>query len=174
MPLMLAIIRKRRNLNFSRPSRSRSGFARQAQWAEWIDPMGPAATYGALGRFGRPGDRRRNDRFGTLIRHARPTVPLPVAALSNKVGVPARCRLLIAPVGGMSLLAPSFCSALGAAIALTTVATAANKEPFATAWTPTIPRSQRRFGRLWLDFGLHLITIPRIADDWTDDRAFGG
>ena len=71
-------------------------------------------------------------------------------------------------------LLPSSCRpALGAAIALTTVATAAHKEQSATAWAATQPRAQRRFRSCRLDFAAHLIAILRIPDDWTDDRAFG-
>ncbi len=170
---VLAIIRKRRNLNFGRRSRPQSGSTPPAQRAERIDPMALAPTDGTPGRFGGPDDARRGDRSGTLIRHARPTVPLPVGSLANAVSVSARRRPLITTVGAAPLLPPSCRSALGAAIALTAVATAAHKEQRATAWAATKTWAQRRFRSCRRDFGAHLITIPRIADDWTDDRAFG-
>jgi hypothetical protein len=100
-------------------------------------------------------------------------VPLPVGSLADAVSVAAGLRPLITTVGGAPLLPPSCRPALGAAIALTTVATAAHKEQRATAWSATQPWAQRRFRSCRRDFAAHLITILRMPDDWTDDRAFG-
>jgi len=166
--------RKRRNLNFGRRSRPWAGPAPRAQRAEWINgSIQLASTDSARGRFGRPDDARRSDRSGTLIRHAKPTMPLPAGALANQVSVSAGFRPLITTMGRTPLLPTNCRPALGAAIALTTVTTAAHKGQHATARTATEPRAQRRFRRFPHDFGVHLTTIPRTADDGTDDRAFG-
>src|SRR5437870_4775408 len=109
--------------------------------------MALATTDGAPGRFGWLDDARSGDRSGTLIRHARPTVPLPVRALANEMSVSSGFRPLITTVGG-TLLLPSSCRpARGAAITLTAVATAAHKEQRATAWAATEPQAQRRVRR---------------------------
>ena len=124
--------------------------------------MALTATDAAPGRFGEPDDGRRSDRLGTLIRHARPTVPLPVGALAKTVCVFARFGPLITTAGGAPLLPPSRRAALTAAIALTTIATAAHKEQRATAWPMAEPWAQRGFRCCCRNFGAQLITIPRI------------
>jgi len=135
--------------------------------------MALAAADRALGRFEGPADARRSNRSGTLMLHARSTVLLPIGPLANAISVPTGLSNLITTAGGATLLPPSCYPAIMAAIALTTVAPAAHKEQRATAWATAEPQAQRRSGRCRRDFGAHLIAIPRIADDWTDDRAFG-
>ena len=170
---MLAVIRKRRNLDFGRRSGPGSGSVPRTQEAEWINPTALAAADGASGRLGEPDDARRSDWFGTLMSHAKTTVPLPIGSLANAVSRPAGFSPLITAAGRALLPSPSCRATSTAAIALTTVTTAAHKEQGATARPLTDPWAQRRLGRLRLDFGAHLITIPWIADDRTDDRAFG-
>ena len=105
--------------------------------------------------------------------HARPTVALPIGSLANAVSLSAGFSPLITTAGSALLPSPSCRATSLAAIALTTVTTAAHKEQGATARPVTDPWAQRRLGRHRLDFGAHLINIPWIADDRTDDRAFG-
>ena len=105
--------------------------------------------------------------------HARPTLSLPIGSLANAVSFSAGFSPLITTAGSALLPSSSRSTAPLAAIALTTVTTAAHKEQDPTAHPLADPRAQRRFGHHRLDFGAHLITIPWIADDWTDDRAFG-
>ena len=143
---------------------------------EWIDPMAVTGADGAPGRARWAGNGRRGDRWGTLIRHAAATVPLAIRSLAKEVSLFAWLRALIAAVGRTPLLPPSFRSAGLAAIALTPVATAAHEKESVTAGATTEARPERSFRRgrfRRLDFALHLITIHRIADDRTDDCAFG-
>ncbi len=105
--------------------------------------MALAATDGALGRQSQLCDGRRTDRWGTLIRHASPTLPFAATPLANQVSVSARFGSLISTVDVAPLLPPSRCAAFRAAIALTTVATAAHKEERTTASVATKPRAQR-------------------------------
>jgi hypothetical protein len=172
-PRMLPVIEKRRILDFRRRPRLCVGSVPPTKRAERIKPVALAATDRAHGPFGEPGDGRGSDRGGTLIRHARPTLPFAVAALANEVSTPARFGLLVSTVGGAPLLPPSLCAALRSAIPLTAITAAAHKEQRATARATTEPRAQRRFGDCLRNLRGQLINIPRSADDWTDDRAFG-
>jgi hypothetical protein len=56
---VLAVIEKRRILDFGRRHRPYTGSASPAKWAEWIEPMELAATDGAPGRFGELGNIQR-------------------------------------------------------------------------------------------------------------------
>jgi len=171
---VLAVITKRRNLDFGRRSLPGSGSTPGTQWTVWVNPTAPAAAEGAFPRLGEPDATRRGDRSGTLMSHARPTVPLPIGSLANAVSLSAAFGPLITTAGSPVLLSPRCRPTSLAAIALTTVTTAAHKEQGATARPVTDPWAQRRLGRHRSDFSAHLITIPWIADDRTDDRAFGG
>ena len=135
--------------------------------------MALTAADGTPRRMGEWNNARLGDRFGSLMSHARPTVALPIRALTEAVSVSACFGLLVATAGGPLLLSPSRRPTFATAVALTAVATAADKERGATVRPATEPLAQRRFGRRRCDFGTHLITIPRTADDRTEDRAFG-
>ena len=115
----LPVIEKRRILDFRRRPRPCVRPVSPTKRAERIEPMALGATDRAHGPFGEPGDARPSDQVGTLIRHARPTVPFAVAALANKVSVPARFSLLVSTVGIATLPPPGRCAALRAAIPLT-------------------------------------------------------
>jgi hypothetical protein len=135
--------------------------------------MALATADSASGRLGEPDDARRSDRSGTLMSHARPTVSLPIGTLANAVSLSAGFSPPITTAGSALLPPPSCGTASLAAIALTTVTTAAHKEQGGTARPVTDPWAQWRLGHHRLDFGAHLITITWIADDRTDDRACG-
>src|SRR5215472_4355032 len=92
---LLAVIRKRRNLDIRRRSCPESGSTPRPQWAEWINPTARAAADGASGRLGELDDARRRDRSGTLMSHARPTVSLPIRSLANAVSLSAGFSPLI-------------------------------------------------------------------------------
>jgi hypothetical protein len=71
---------------------------------------------------------RRTDREGTLIRHARRRVTLPVGTLPVAMIEPAFWTLLVATVGSAALPAASFGATTRAAIALPAVAVRADPE----------------------------------------------
>jgi hypothetical protein len=88
---------------------------------------------------------RRNDRKGTLIRHASrrmtPTVlTLPVAMIESALDTP-----LVAAVGRAALAAPSFGAASRAAIALSAIAVRANPEHRLASLAATNSRPENHF-----------------------------
>ena len=172
-PRLLAVIRKRRILDCRRRECSPLRSAPWPQRAEWINPVVLAATDGASGGLGEPSDARLVDRFRSLMSHVRPTAPVPIGLLASAVSFSAGFGPLIATAGGALLLSPSRRPTFAAAVTLTAVTTAAHKEHAATTRPATEPRAQRRLGRHRREFSAHLITIARIADDRTDDRACG-
>ena len=97
-------------------------------------PAGPAARNSRPDRSRRR-DRfstgewcRRNDRKGTLIRHAGPAVALPVGTLPVTMIEPAFGTLLVTAVGGAALPEPGFVAAGRAAVALAAIAVRADPE----------------------------------------------
>ena len=74
---------------------------------------------------------RRNDRLGTLIRHAAREPAATIGALSVAMIQPPLDALLMTPVGGAMLPAPCLTAALRAAIALAAIAAGANPEQIA-------------------------------------------
>jgi hypothetical protein len=88
---------------------------------------------------------RRNDRKGTLIRHASRRVTLPVRTLPVAMIEPALQTPLMAAIGSAALPAPSFGAASRTAIALSAVAVRANPEHRLTSLAATNPRPEKHF-----------------------------
>jgi hypothetical protein len=105
--------------------------------------------------------------------HTGPTVPLAVRPLAIAVSFSAGLGPLITAAGSALLQATRCRSTFLPAVALTTITRAAHKEQGTAARCVTDPRTQGRLGHRHLSFSGHLITITCIADDRTDDRAFG-
>jgi hypothetical protein len=116
------------------------------------------ALFPLAGQLRRPRDRnghrdrfstaewcRRNDRKGTLIRHAGRCVTLPVGTLPVAMIESALRALLVAAVGSAALPAASFGATNRAAIALSAVAVRANPEHRLASLAATNPRPENHF-----------------------------
>jgi len=115
-------------------------------------PSPPAGQFGWQRDRNRRGDRfstaewcRRNDRKGTLIRHASRRVTSPVRQLAVAMIEPALQTTLVAPVGSAALLASSLRAASRAAIALPAVAVRANPEHRLASLAATNSRPENHF-----------------------------
>jgi hypothetical protein len=107
----------------------------------------PAGQIGWQRDHKRLGDRfstaewcRRNDRKGTLIRHASRRVTLAVAMIEPALQTP-----LVAPVGSTTLPASIFRAASQAAMALPAIAVRANPECCLASLPATNPRRENHF-----------------------------
>jgi hypothetical protein len=132
----------------------------EAEGGEGINPVALTPTDGASRTCRLTDNAERCDRSGTLIRHAEATVPLAICSLPMAMVQSAWLRALITAVGRTSLLAPSYCSAGFAAVALAMVAMAADEKERATAGATTKAWSEGSFRRVpfrCLDFRSHLI-----------------
>jgi hypothetical protein len=105
----------------------------------------PRDHHGHCDRFSTAEWCRRTDRKGTLIRHARRRVTLPVGTLPVAMIEPAFRTPLVAAVGGTVLLAPGFATASRAAIALSAIAVRANPEHRLASLAATKSRSENHF-----------------------------
>jgi len=90
---------------------------------------------------------RRTDQKGTLIRHARRGVTLPVGALAVTMIEPALWTLLVAAVGSAALPAARFAAACRAAIALSAIAVRTNPERRLACRAATNPQPENHFSR---------------------------
>jgi hypothetical protein len=88
---------------------------------------------------------RRNDRRGTLIRHAGGRVALAVGTLPVAMIEPTLRTALVAAVSGAVLAAPGFAPASWAAIALAAIAVRANPEHRLASLAATHSRPENRF-----------------------------
>ena len=132
---MLAIIRKRRNLNFCRQRSSMSLWGApnaKVQLRKRINPNILMPTNRACGRADWSTRARRSGRCRTLIRHAATSQTCSVGLLPCAVRQFARCGALIPPVGGTRLTAAGSLTASIAAITLASIASNANREHRAT------------------------------------------
>jgi len=102
-----------------------------------------------------------------MIRHAGVSPPQSIAALAHPVRPSACIRPLVTPIGRTELLLPSFSSARWAAVALATVAMAADADDRPTSATAT--RSENNLGHgypsLQSRYTRRLMTHACGADD---------
>jgi len=156
---MLAITRKRRNLNSCRPAWS------PTSWRNPIVGVGPGVRTpadAALSQRRQMRSRRRRDRCHSLMRHRCLAVTLPVGLLPSAMGSLSRLACLIPSSRGPDLDAALRVPARLGAVTLAAVATCANREHRAAAWLATLTQPKS------LDMIVHsphLITIHRCRDD---------
>jgi hypothetical protein len=107
---------------------------------KWIDPAAETTANRTVANPWPIRGARRDDRLGTMIRHANACLTRAVVLLSYPVGLTTTFRLLMPAIGCTPLLPPCLFTTGGAAIALASVTMTTDAKDSLTGATATLSK----------------------------------